>query len=96
MSLSRLTLTILFLAVSASTTQAQTASNPLAQFKKLRAEAIAVIETANDLGIAGRWIVLESKKDGVFSNAQIGQEPGDVITIGDGQIPGQSTWVQLT
>ena len=42
----------------------------------------AAIKRANELGLTGRWIVVSSEKDGMFTTAQIGQEPGDIITIG--------------
>lgn len=38
-------------------------------------------DTAREIGLHGRWYVLSSKKDGPFSEAQIGQQPGDVISL---------------
>lgn len=41
-----------------------------------------VEKTAKEIGLSGRWIVTSSEKDGEFSKAKIGQEPGDVISTG--------------
>lgn len=43
---------------------------------------ITVENAAKETGLAGQWTVTSSVKDGGFSKAQIGQEPGDIITIG--------------
>ena len=41
----------------------------------------AIFERASKTGIAGHWIVNSTDKNGKFSDAQIGQEPGDIISI---------------
>jgi hypothetical protein len=40
-----------------------------------------LFERVKEAGLAGNWQVLSAKKAGEFSQAQIGQELGDVITI---------------
>ena len=40
-----------------------------------------LINSAKEIGLDGRWVVTKSKKDGDFSLAQIGQEPGDQISF---------------
>jgi len=41
----------------------------------------SLIATAKEFGLHGQWFVLSGKKDGQFSEAQIGQQPGDVISL---------------
>lgn len=40
-----------------------------------------LIHAAKETGLHGKWRVVSGKKDGLFSPAQIGQQPGDVITL---------------
>ena len=40
-----------------------------------------LIAAAKEVGLHGKWFVLSGEKDGLFSEAQIGQEPGDVISL---------------
>lgn len=42
---------------------------------------IALWESANQISLTGQWIVKSADKNGDFSEAQIGQEPGDIISI---------------
>ena len=39
------------------------------------------LHVAERIGLYGRWLVVSGEKDGMFSEAQIGQRNGDVITI---------------
>ncbi len=52
----------------------QTSEEPDIQYETL-------INSAKEIGLDGRWVVKTSKKDGGFSLAQIGQEPGDQISF---------------
>ena len=56
--------------------------------KALRPKTL--IATAKDAGLHGQWYVLAGKKDGRFSQAQIGQQPGDVISMESKENAGKS------
>lgn len=43
--------------------------------------SITAFAAAKEIGLHGKWFVTFGKKDGHFSEAQIGQQPGDVITM---------------
>ena len=51
--------------------------------------------SAKEIGLEGQWIVTSSEKDGEFSEAQIGQKPGDIISIGR-MLSNNATDVQVT
>ena len=59
-------------------------SLPQATNDELVAKKIAA--AAQKIGLDGRWIVLNVDHDGELTNAQIGQQPNDVISI----IPGEN------
>lgn len=61
-----------------------------ARNSKTEKETQRLVQLAKECGIYGRWRVIESRKDGRFSPAQIGQAPGDIITIRPGKEPGLS------
>ncbi len=44
-----------------------------------------LVAAASKIGLNGRWIVTDVTVDGKFSDAQIGQQPNDVISI----VPGK-------
>ena len=46
-----------------------------------RARLATLVNAAKEIGLYGQWFVLSGKKDGSFSEAQIGQQPGDVISL---------------
>ena len=45
-------------------------------------------QRAIEIGLAGKWIVVSSERDGPFTTAQIGQEPGDIISIAPEELRG--------
>lgn len=46
-----------------------------------------IAAAAQEIGLDGRWIVLNVDKDGELTKAQIGQQPNDVISI----VPGEDS-----